>query len=54
MSLMVGFEVSEAQATPGGLLSLPVAKYRILSSSPSPYLPACGHASHHDDNGLNL
>ena len=56
--LGVGFEVSYAQA-PGrvahSLLLLPVDQ-NVELSAPSlvPCLPGCCHASHHDDNGLNL
>ena len=55
VSLEVDFEVSKAQARPSGSLSLPVDPGVELSApSPAPCLPAGHHASHHDDNGLNL
>jgi hypothetical protein len=47
-----GFEVSEAQARPKASLLPPVIK--LLAPFPVPCLPACHHASHHDNNGLNL
>ena len=54
----VGFEVSYAQATPSveqsPLLPLVNQDVELLAPSLAPYLPACCHASHHDDNGLNL
>ena len=53
----MGFEVSDTQARPGSCLSflLPVNPDVELSApSPPPCLPACHHAPHHDDNGLNF
>jgi hypothetical protein len=54
----VGFEVIHAQAMHGVVHSLPLlpADQDVELSVPSlaPCLPACCHASHHDDNGLNL
>jgi hypothetical protein len=50
-------EVSYAQAAPSVAHSflLPADQDVELSASPAPpCLPACHHASHYDDNGLNL
>jgi hypothetical protein len=52
-----GFEVSYAQAMPSVAhsLLLPADQdVEISAPSPAPCLPPCCHASHHDDNGLNL
>ena len=52
-----GFEVSEAQVWPvwHSLFLLPAnPDVELVATSPAPCLPACCHASHHDDNGLNL
>ena len=58
MSLGVGFEVSDAQAMPSAAhspLLLPEEPYIELSAtSPAPCLPACHHASHNEDNEINL
>jgi hypothetical protein len=43
-----GFGVSNALSLPADLAIEPSA------TSPVPRLPACRHASRHDDNGLNL
>ena len=57
MSLGVDFEFLEAQAWPvcHCHFLLPVDLDVELSAlSPAPHLPACGHASRHDNNELNL
>jgi hypothetical protein len=57
LSLKEDFEVSEAQARSDGSLSLPCAYgsiYRSLDSFPTSCLSTFHHASHYDDNGLNL
>ena len=57
MSLGVGFEVSEVQARASVSQSLPAAAgpdVELSATSPAPCLPACHHASYHDDNGVNL
>ena len=58
VSLGTDFEVSEAQARPRvfhSLFLLPMDQDVELSApSPALCLPACCHASSHDDNGLNL
>jgi hypothetical protein len=52
VSLGVGFEF---QAQSLFLFLLPVDPHVALSAnSPAPHLPAYCHASHQDDNGLNL
>jgi hypothetical protein len=52
------FEVAYAQAVPSvahsPLLMLMDQDVELLAPSPAPCLPACCHASHHDDNGLDL
>jgi hypothetical protein len=58
-SLEMDFEVSKAQARAQWLslsLSLQPADQGVEFSvpSPAPCLPVCCHASHGDDNGLNL
>jgi hypothetical protein len=53
----VGFEVFYVQALPSveHRLLLPADQDVALSApSPAPCLPLSCHASHHDDNGLNL
>ena len=53
----VGFEIYHAQTMPSEahLSLLPIDQDVELSApSPAPCLPGCCHASHHDDNGLNL
>jgi hypothetical protein len=45
----VSFEVSAAQFRPSGLLSS-----CCFQDTDTSYLPACCHASHHNDNGLNI
>ena len=56
--MRVGFEISYVQATPSvahSLLLLPSDQdVEVLALSPAPSLPACCHASCHDDNGLNF
>ena len=58
VTVEVGLEVSYAQAMSSAvhsLLRLPVDQDAELSApSPALCLPACHHASHHDDNGQNL
>ena len=53
----VGFEISEAQAKPGGSVSLVLPTNPVVdlsATSPVPRLPACCHVYFHDDNGLVL
>ena len=51
---VVGFEVFKAHARPSSL-SLPADQdVELSATSLAPYLPECPHASHCDDNGLNL
>jgi hypothetical protein len=54
----VDFEVSYAQAMPSvahSLLLLSVDQdVKLSAPSLAPSLPGYCHASHHDDNGLNL
>jgi hypothetical protein len=56
--LGAGFESFSAQAMPSvahSLILLPADEDVELSvPSPAPCLPACCHASYHDDNELNL
>ena len=55
MSLWVGFEVSDAQATPDVLFLLPAdLDEKELSAISSPTFAACSHVSCHNDNALNL
>ena len=56
MSLGVGFEALEAQARLSVILFLLLVDLDVELSATSlaPYLPECPHASHCDDNGLNL
>jgi hypothetical protein len=54
---LVGFEVSymlKSGQCDTVFSSLPVDQDIELSALPVPCLPGCCHASHHDDNGLNL
>jgi hypothetical protein len=56
MSLRTGFEFSDAHTRLSGLLSLPdafISWSRTFNHFHST-MPAGHHASHHDDNGLNL
>lgn len=51
------FEISYAQALPSREETLLLAAWNQgieLLAPPGPCLPACCHAFHHDDNGLNL
>lgn len=56
MSLEVGLEVSSAlgsrRPVSQSLLAHPNVELSV--ASPAPCLPVCCHASHRDDNGLNL
>jgi hypothetical protein len=54
VSLSVGFEVSDAQATPSVSLFLMSADQNVELSATSPMqcLPASHHVSCHDDNRL--
>jgi hypothetical protein len=56
VSLGVGFDVLEAQASPSGsFFLLPVGPDTELATpSPAPYLPLCLHTSWNDDNGVIL
>ena len=52
-----GFEVSEAQTSYSGLLSLSAACWsngKLSVNTPVPCLPSCPHATCQADNGLNL
>ena len=52
----VGFEVSDVQARPSVSHFLLSANPDIQFSTPTPapFLTACYHVLHHDNNGLNL
>ena len=56
MSLGVGFKDSDAQAKPGvALFQLPAdPDVELSATSPVPCLTAHHHASHHEDNRLNI
>ena len=56
MSLGTGFEVSDDQVSlvTQSLFLLPSDLYVELSLSSIPWLHACCHAFHHDNNELNL
>jgi hypothetical protein len=56
VSLSVSFEVWETQdRLSGSSWRQPTdLDVEFLAPSPASCLPACWHASHHDDNGLNL
>lgn len=57
MPLGTGFDVSDAQARPvaHGLFLLPWdLDVKLSAPSPSSHLPACCHASCHDNIELNL
>jgi hypothetical protein len=49
----VGLEAIYVQAMPSVEYSL-LLPVELLALSPAPFLSGCRHASHHDDNGLNL
>ena len=58
VTVEVGFEVLYAQAMPSvehSLLLWPVVQDSELSAPPqTPYLSACHHVSHHDNNGIKF
>ena len=56
VSLRVGFEFSDDQARPNVTLFLlpDDPDIKLPATSLAPCLPACHHASCHDNNGLNL
>jgi hypothetical protein len=53
----VGFEISYVQASPSVAHSLLLPSdqdVELSAPSPAPYLSACHHVSHHDNNGRNF